>query len=65
VTLPTEGTLVYLEHRSGDWWDGEGVLTEVSPDQTQCQVAARNRILFVETKWVPCKYVHERSPRMD
>jgi len=61
--LPSQGTLVYVDHRTGDWWSGEGVLTEVSADQTKCKVAARNTALIVESKWVPCKYVHSRTPQ--
>ncbi len=63
LILPSKGTLVYADHRTGDWWSGEAVLTEVSPDQTQCKIAARNTALIVETKWVPCKYVHLRTPQ--
>jgi hypothetical protein len=65
LTLPSHGTLVYVDHRTGDWWSGEGVMTEVSADQTQCKIAARNTALIVETKWVPCKYVHPRTPQMN
>jgi len=63
--LPSKGTLVYVDHRTGDWWSGEAVMTEVSEDQTKCKVSARNTALIVETKWVPCKYVHERAVRTD
>jgi hypothetical protein len=63
LTLPSEGTLVYVDHRTGKWWSGEGVMTEVSADQTKCKIAARNTALIVETKWVPCKYVHPRTPQ--
>lgn len=62
LILPSEGTLVYADHRTGDWWSGEAVLTEVSADQTKCKIAARNTALIVETKWVPCKFVHPRTP---
>jgi hypothetical protein len=61
--LPSGGTLVYADHRTGDWWSGEAVLTEVSADQAQCRIAARDTALIVETKWVPCKYVHPRTPQ--
>jgi len=63
--LPSKGTLVYVDHRTGDWWSGEAVMTEVSQDQTKCKISARNTALIVETKWVPCKYVHERAVRTD
>ena len=61
--LPSRGTPVYADHRTGNWWSGEAVLTEVSADQTQCKIAARDTALIVETKWVPCKYVHPRTPQ--
>jgi hypothetical protein len=63
LILPSGGTLVYVDHRTGDWWSGEAVLTEVSPDQAQCKISARNTALIVESKWVPCKYVHNRTPQ--
>jgi len=63
LILPSEGTLVYADHRTGNWWSGEAVLTEVSADQTKCKIAARDTALIVETKWVPCKYVHPRTPQ--
>ena len=61
--LPSKGTLVYVDHRTGDWWSGEAVLMDVSADQTQCRIAARDSALVVEKKWVPCKYVHPRTPQ--
>ena len=61
--LPSQGTLVYADHRTGDWWSGEAVLMDVSADQTQCRIAARDTALVVEKKWVPCKFVHPRTPQ--
>jgi hypothetical protein len=60
--LPSTGTPVFLDHDSGRWWSGRGVMTEVSDDRTRCRVHARNRILIVESKWLDCRRVHERSP---
>jgi hypothetical protein len=63
LILPRGGTLVYADSRTGSWWSGEAVMTEVSADQTKCKISARNTALIVETKWVPCKYVHPRTPQ--
>ena len=35
---------------------------EVGEDQEYCRVAARNRALVVEKKWVDCRAVHPRMP---
>ena len=48
--------------RAGRFWTGDGVLLEVSPDRQHCRIAARGRSLWIDRKWVPCKYVHERTP---
>jgi hypothetical protein len=60
--LLPEGTPVYIDGRHGKLWSGNGVLLEVSEDQLYCRVAARNRALVVEKKWVDCKAVHPRMP---
>ncbi len=52
------GEPVVVDSRAGDFFSGNGVLLEVSPDQRYCRIAARGRSLLVEKKWVPCQYVH-------
>lgn len=61
--LMPKGTPVYVSKQAGDWWSGKGVLMEVSEDETRCHVAARDRALVVDKKWVDCRYVHERRLR--
>lgn len=61
--LPNGGTPVFVDSRSGSFWSGKGLLTEVSPDQKQCKVAIRDRALFVHHLWVDCKTVHPRVGR--
>lgn len=58
--MPNRGTPVFVDVSTGDYWSGEGLLLEVSEDQTQCKVAVRDRALIVQTLWVPCKAVHNR-----
>jgi len=58
--LALSGTPVFVDARTGDYWSGKGLLLTVSPDRTQCQVAVRDRALFVRERWVPCSSVHER-----
>ncbi len=58
--LPNGGTPVLVDSRSGRFWSGKGVMTEVSPDQQRCKVAIRDRALFVHQLWVDCKTVHPR-----
>jgi len=58
--LPNGGTTVFVDSRSGRFWSGKGVLTEVSPDQKHCRVAIRDRALFVHRMWVDCVTVHPR-----
>jgi len=53
---------VYVDGRNGKLWSGKGILTETNEDQSWCRVAARNRALFVEKKWVECRSVHRRFP---
>jgi hypothetical protein len=55
------GTPVIVERRTGKAWSGNGVLLEVSEDREHCRVALRGQSLFVEERWVPCRYVHARS----
>ena len=59
--LPNGGTPVFVDSRSGRFWSGKGVLTEVSPDQKRCKVAIRDNALFVHHKWVNCLTVHPRT----
>jgi hypothetical protein len=59
--LPNGGTQVLVDSRAGSFWSGEGVLTEVSPDQKRCKVAIRDNALFVHHMWVDCIMVHPRS----
>ena len=59
--MPT-GTPVLVEARTGRYWNGEGVLLEVSDDRQSCHVAARsNAWIWVEKHWVPCQFVHTRG----
>lgn len=55
------GRPIIVDRRAGDYWSGEGVLLEISPDGTECKVAVRNDALFVEKRWVACKFVHEKD----
>jgi hypothetical protein len=57
-----KGHPVHIDGRYGKLWSGNGVLIEVSDDGLWCRVAARNRALVVEKKWVECKAVHRRFP---
>lgn len=59
--LPNKGTPVFVDKRAGDYWSGKGVLIDVSPDQTQCRVAARSDALVVRDRWVDCNHVHPRN----
>jgi hypothetical protein len=61
--LPNGGTPVFVDSRSGRFWSGKGLLTEVSPDQKHCKVAIRDRALFVHRLWVDCTTVHPRVGR--
>ena len=58
--LPNGGTPVFVDSRSGRFWSGKGLLTEVSPDQKRCKVAIRDRALLVHHLWVDCVTVHPR-----
>jgi len=59
--LGNKGTPVFVDTRAGDYWSGKGLLVEVSPDQTQCHVAARDDALVVRKRWVDCNHVHPRN----
>jgi hypothetical protein len=58
--LPKRGTPVFVDANAGNFWTGEGVLLEVSPDQQRCKVAVRDRALIVRTLWVECKRIHPK-----
>ena len=57
-----KGTPVYVDGRHGKLWSGEGILLEVSEDKAYSRVAARNRAMVVEKRWVDCRAVHPRTP---
>jgi hypothetical protein len=59
--LPNGGTPVFVDSRSGSFWSGKGVLTQVSSDQKRCKVAIRDNALFVHHKWYDCLTVHPRT----
>lgn len=61
--MPSRGTPVFVDVRAGDFWSGDGLLTEVSPDKTQCRVSVRDRALIVQDFWVNCERVHRRDQR--
>ncbi len=61
--MPNRGTPVFVDSWAGDFWSGEGLLLEVSPDQKQCKVAVRDPALFVRERWVECTSVHPRRGR--
>ena len=58
--MPSQGTPVHVDQRSGRYWSGKGLLLEVSPDRQRCRVAVRDRALIVRERWVDCIGVHER-----
>ncbi|MFQ5416620.1 MAG: hypothetical protein ACE5FL_06150 [Myxococcota bacterium] len=61
--MPRAGTPVFVDVRAGNFWSGQGVLTEVSDDQTRCRVSVRDRALVVRELWVDCQRLHSRSAR--
>jgi hypothetical protein len=61
--LPDHGTPVFVDVRAGDFWSGNGVLTEVSEDRRRCRVSVRDRALIVRDLWVSCQRVHSRTVR--
>jgi hypothetical protein len=52
------GEQVVLDRRGGNVFSGNAVLLEIGEDGTRCRVAVRNSALFVEKRWVDCRYVH-------
>jgi hypothetical protein len=54
------GQKVAVDRRGGPVFTGNGVLLEMSADRAKCRVAVRNNALFVERRWVDCRYVHAR-----
>jgi hypothetical protein len=55
------GEQVVVDRRGGrDVFTGSAVLLEISDDGTRCRIAVRNNALFVEKRWVDCRYVHSR-----
>jgi hypothetical protein len=58
--MPGRGTPVFVDVRAGDFWSGEGLLTEVSEDEQRCRVSVRDRALIVRDLWVDCQRVHPR-----
>lgn len=61
--MPRHGRPVFVDVRAGNFWSGEGLLTEVSEDQKRCRVSVRDRALVVRDLWVDCTRVHARSTR--
>ncbi len=61
--MPNGGNPVLVDSRAGEFWSGEGLLIEVSPDQKRCKVAIRDNALFVHEAWVDCVMVHPRGSR--
>ena len=59
--MPSSGTPVFVDVRAGDFWSGDGLLTEVSDDQRRCRVSVRDRTLVVRDLWVDCQRVHSRN----
>jgi len=55
------GQEVVVDRRGGnDVFTGNAVLLEIADEGTRCRVAVRNNALFVEKRWVDCRYVHAR-----
>ena len=61
--LPSAGSPVFVDVRAGDFWSGNGLLTEVSEDRKRCRVSVRDRALIVRDLWVDCPRVHSPSTR--
>ena len=55
-----QGEQVVLDRRGGNVFAGDAVLLEIAEDGTRCRVAVRNSALFVEKRWVDCRFVHAR-----
>ena len=58
--ISNDGTPVFVDYGALDVWSGEGMLVEVSPDQSRCRVIVRDQYLIVRNRWVPCIHVHPR-----
>jgi hypothetical protein len=59
--LMPAGEQVAVDRRGADdVFTGSAVLLEISGDGAKCRVAVRNNALFVERRWVDCRYVHSR-----
>lgn len=54
------GQPVVIDRRAGDFWNGNGVLLEMSYDRRHCRVATRSNAFLVEKRWVACRFVHAR-----
>ena len=61
--ISNDGTPVFVDYGALEVWSGEGMLLEVSPDQTQCRVVVRDSYLIKRDRWVPCIHVHPRRER--
>ena len=61
--MPDRGTPVFVDVRAGDFWSGNGMLTELSDDKRRCRVSVRDRVLVVRNLWVDCARVHSRTAR--
>jgi hypothetical protein len=61
--ISNRGTPVFVDYGALEVWSGEGMLVEVSPDQTQCRVIVRDDYLIKRDRWVPCIHVHPRQER--
>jgi hypothetical protein len=61
--MPARGTPVFVDMRAGRFWNGEGLLLEVNPEQTRCRVAVRDRALIVREFWTDCAHVHALTVR--
>ncbi len=61
--ISNDGTPVLVDFAALEVWSGEGMLMEVSPDQSQCRVIVRDEYLMVRDRWVPCIHVHPRRVR--
>jgi hypothetical protein len=61
--MPDRGTPVFVDVRAGNFWSGNGLLTEVSEDRRQCRVSVRDRALIVRDLWVSCQRIHSRKAR--
>lgn len=58
--LPNKGTPIFVDSREGRFWDGKGMLLEVSPDEKRCRVRVRDRSFIVREMWVECLHIHPR-----